>query len=157
AFIYGKLLRDYRAAANMLLRAGLYHDAASLFLNQVGDTLAAARAFESAGEIDRAVQLYRLRDEHVLAADLLRRAGDEEAALAEYCLAADKFVRRQGHLAAGELLLEKARRPDLALSYFEAGWALRPKENALPCALYLLSLYTETGQPRRLLDLLREA
>lgn len=157
AFIYGKLLRDYRAAANMLLRAGLYHDAATLFLSQVGDALAAARAFESAGEIDRAVQLYRLREEHVLAADLLRRAGDEEAALSEYGLAAVRLWYQQGHLAAGELLLEKARRPDLALTYFEAGWASRPQENALPCALYLLGLHAEAGQPGRILELLGEA
>ena len=31
AFIYGKLLRDYRTAANVLMQGGLHHDAAVLF------------------------------------------------------------------------------------------------------------------------------
>src|SRR5204863_9658566 len=41
AFIYGKLLRDYRTAANVLMQGGLHHDAAVLFLDKVGDVLAA--------------------------------------------------------------------------------------------------------------------
>src|SRR5262249_50198220 len=53
AYIYGKLLRDYRLAANTLLQGGLAHDAAVLYLTKVGDSLAAARAFEAAGEVDR--------------------------------------------------------------------------------------------------------
>jgi tetratricopeptide (TPR) repeat protein len=158
AFIYGKLLRDYRTAANVLMQGGLHHDAAILFLDKVGDVLAAARAFEAAGEIDRAVQLYRQKGEHVLAGDLLRRAGDEDAAIDEYQQATEKMIAAgQGYCAAGELMLSRVGRSDLAILYFEKGWVLRPYENAFPCALKLMQLYAEQESPERLLHLVSEA
>ena len=35
AFIYGKLLQDYRLAADVLARGGLYHDAAVIYLENI--------------------------------------------------------------------------------------------------------------------------
>jgi hypothetical protein len=158
AFIYGKLLRDYRMAAETLMRSGLYHDAAILFLTKVGDTAAAARAFAAGGEIERAVKLYRQCGQHVEAAELLRSAGEEEAALAEFRVAADKLVASPGgHLAAGDLLRGRAHRPDLAIEYFEEGWARRPEANAVPCALRLADLYAGDAKSHRLLGLLDRA
>jgi tetratricopeptide (TPR) repeat protein len=156
AFIYAKLLRDYRRAADVLARGGLHHDAAILYLEKVGDRLAAARSFAAAGEIDRAVELYRQESHHVEAGDLLRQNGEEEAAIREYEQAAELLVRsRSDRLAAGELLLHKAGRPDLALPHFEMGWALRPAGNAVPCGLHLQELYAP--QTEKLLALVDEA
>jgi hypothetical protein len=157
AYIYGRLLRDFRAAANVLLQGGLHHDAAILFLRKVGDRLAAARAFEAAGETDRAVELYREQGDHAAAADVLQRAGEEAAALVEYRLAAAQLSSRADWLAAGELLLNRARRPDLALEAFAAGWACRPAPNAIGCGLHLLRLYAERQTPEPLFGLLAEA
>jgi tetratricopeptide (TPR) repeat protein len=158
AYIYGKLLQDFRAAANVLLQGGLCHDAAILYLTKVGDPLAAARAFEAAGEVDRALQLYRQHGEHVLAGDLLRRAGEDEAALVEYQMAADNMVATdQDYLAAGELLLNKTGRVDLALSYFETNWSLRPAKNDMRCAGRMAQLFAERDLPDKLLKLLAEA
>ncbi len=157
AYIYGKLLRDFRMAANTLAQGGLHHDAAILYLVKLQDTYAAARAFEAAGEFDRAVKLYRQRGDHVLAADLLRRTGDDEAALAEYCLAAEQLVAGGGHLAAGDMLLTRAGRPDLARAYFETGWARRPDPNAVVCALRLARLHADQGTTDRLLAVVAEA
>jgi tetratricopeptide (TPR) repeat protein len=158
AFIYGRLLRDFRQAANALFQGGLHHDAAVLYLEKLGDTLSAARAFAAAGETDRAVQLYRQRGDHLEAADLLRRAGEEEAALVEYRAAADKLLLSpQGYLGAGEVLLQRAGRPDLALEYFRRGWDLRPEANAVPCALHLAQLHAGDTSPGPLLGLLDEA
>ncbi len=158
AFIYGKLLRDYRLAASTLMQGGLHHDAAILYLDKLGDPLAAARAFEAAGEIDRAVQLYRQRGEHVQAGDLLRRAGEEEAALVEYELAAEKLLASgHEHLAAGDLILNKVGRAELALGYFKLGWNLRPQGNAVPCAMRMARLYAQQETPAQLLELLSEA
>jgi hypothetical protein len=140
-----------------LIQGGLHHDAAIVYLNKLQDALAAARAFEAAGEIDRAVQLYRQRGDHLAAADLMRRTGEEEAALAEYTLAAEKLIAKgHGHLAAGELMLHKAGRADLAQPYFETGWLLRPEANATACALHLARLYAEQETPARLLALASE-
>jgi tetratricopeptide (TPR) repeat protein len=158
AYIYGRLLRDYRQAANVLAQGGLHHDAALLYLNKIGDELAAARAFEAAGEVDRALQLYRQRGDHVLAGDLLRRLGEEDQAVLEYQRAAVKLAAaRGGDLAAGELLLKRANRPDLAVPYFQAGWGKRPEGSALACGLHLARLYAAETPPDRLRGLLAEA
>src|SRR5205807_1281470 len=77
AFIYGKLLGDYRQAAAVLARGGLHRDAALLYQHKLHDYPAAAREYEAAGDVDRALALYRKCGEHALAGDLLRRAGEE--------------------------------------------------------------------------------
>ena len=158
ASIYGKLLRDFRAAANALMRGGLHHDAAVLLLAKLDDRRGAARAFEAAGEVDRAVQLYRQGHEHEEAGDLLRRVGEEDAAQAEYLAAADRLAGTfDGHLAAGDLLLAKAGRPDLALAHFAAGWSRRPLGNAIPCALRIARIHAERGDAEALRALIDQA
>jgi hypothetical protein len=102
------------------------------------------------------VELYRQESHHVEAGDLLRQNGEEEAAIREYEQAAELLVRsRSDRLAAGELLLHKAGRPDLALPHFEIGWAARPAGNAVPCGLHLQELYAP--QSEKLLTLVDEA
>jgi tetratricopeptide (TPR) repeat protein len=158
AFIYGKLLHDYRKAAHTLLRGGLYRDAAVIFLAKLDDPLAAARAFESAGEIDRALHLYRRAGEHESAGDLLKRIGEDEAAVQEYLYAADRLINSgAGHLAAGDLLRNKAGRDDLAVQLFRAGWARRPDGNAFPCAFRLAHYIVEAGNSADLRSLIDEA
>jgi tetratricopeptide (TPR) repeat protein len=158
AYIYGKLLREYRLAANVLMQGGLHRDAAVLYLNKLGDQRAAARAYEAAGELDRALELYRQVGEHVPAGDLLRRTGDEEAAVAEYLCAAEALVRSTGgYLQAAELLLTRARRPDLARQYLHFGWNARPHADDVACALRLARLYAEEDSPRQLVGLVVEA
>jgi tetratricopeptide (TPR) repeat protein len=158
AFIYGRLLRDYREAAHALLRGGLHHDAAVLLLAKLDDRREAARAFEAAGEFDRAVELYRQMGEHVEAGDLLRRIGEEDAALAEFFQAASRLATAgRGHLAAGELLLAKTGRSNLAMAYFYAGWARRPDGNAIPCALRMAKLHAEANDVAAFHTLLDQA
>ncbi len=158
AFIYGKLLEDYRAAAAALSRAGLHHDAAVLYLAKLQDTLAAAREYEAAGEVDRALRLYRQGGEHALAGDLLRRAGEEELAVAEYQLAALRLIETgQGHFQAGELLRTRAGRADLALPCYAEGWARRPGGAFGPCARRLVQHHAQAGAGAPLLAVVAEA
>ena len=79
AYIHGFLLRDDRQAASALQCGGLHHDAAILYLKKMNDLAAAAQAFEAAGEVDRAIELYRQLANHEAAGDLLRRIGDHAA------------------------------------------------------------------------------
>jgi tetratricopeptide (TPR) repeat protein len=156
AFIYGRLLSDFREAAAVLARGGLHHDAALIYLEKVGDRRAAAQQFEAAGHLDRALELYRQSGAHIEAGDLLRRAGDEEAALAEYLLAveslaADNFVGR------GDILQLQARRPDLAVEYYQRGWGQRPGGNCFPCLMRLLHWHAEQAQPAPLVELVGQA
>jgi tetratricopeptide (TPR) repeat protein len=158
AFIYGKLLCDYAMAAVVLAQGGHHHDAAVLYLKRLGDYLAAAREFEAAGELDEALRLYRQRREHVGAGDLLRRLGEDDLAVAEYKRAADLLVANgQGHCQAGELILTKAERPDLAAEYFTAGWGARPAGSAVPCARHLAKLHAQNADNASLLRLTEEA
>jgi tetratricopeptide (TPR) repeat protein len=158
AFINGKLLADFRLAAAVLAQGGLHHDAAVIYQAKLGDELAAAREFEAAGEIDRALAIYRKRGDHELAGDLLRRAGEEDLAVAEYQYAAMRLVATgRGHYAAGEMLLGRAKRPDLALDYYQAGWDRRPGENAIPCAICLVRLHTQAGAVPKVRQVVTEA
>jgi tetratricopeptide (TPR) repeat protein len=158
AFIYAKLLGDYRLAAQVLERGGLHTDAAAIYLQKLQDSLAAARAYEAAGEFDRALELYRRRGDHEQAGELLQRIGEEEAALAEFETAARKLIEsHHDYLRAGDLMMNKARRPDLGLRYFERGWEARPRGNPIPCALRIAKLYAGSDSPDRLLDLVSEA
>ncbi len=155
AFIYGKLLRDYRQAADMLSRGGLHHDAAVLYLDKLGDILAAAQAFAAAGEFDRAVQLYRQSNKHLLAGDLLRRLGEEQQALVEYETAIERLLLRDEFHAAGDLALTKLSSPERARDYFHKGWQRRPRGSPLPCLHGLAGLLAES--PADLLALVDEA
>lgn len=159
AFIYGKLLRDYHSAAAVLAQGGLHRDAAILYEKQLRDPLAAARQYEAAGEIDRALQLYRQQGEHIRAAELLRRIGEEEQAVTEYLRAADKMVEPgAAFYDAGELLLSQAKRPDLALRYYWLGWERgREGGTGTGCAVRMLQIHTQAEEPARGLALVDEA
>jgi hypothetical protein len=157
AFIYGKLLRDYRMAAAALERGGLHHDAAIIYLEKVKDHRAAAKAFAAAGELDRALALFRERGEYALAGDLLRDAGDEDGALAEYTLAAAVLAGHDDHFAAGQLMQNRARRADLAVAHYAAGWKARPAINDVPCLLRLADLYADRESLAELVALADEA
>ncbi len=158
AAIHGKLLRDYRAAAQALIRGGLHHDAAVLLLNKLDDRRGAAREFEAAGDLDRAVQLYRQVNDHESAADLLQRIGEDELALTEYTVAANNLcINTTGYLAAGRLLLDKAHRPDLALERFQAGWALRPGPNVATCAIEAVKIHADGGDVPAIAAILDQA
>jgi tetratricopeptide (TPR) repeat protein len=158
AYIYGKLLRDYRLAASALFQGGLFHDAAVIYLRKLDDHRAAARAFAAAGELDRALTLYRQHHEYLEAGDLLCQAGEREAALVEYQKAAELLIATPGgYLAAGELLLNRNLRPDLAWGYFQKGWGFRPHGPALACAIRLAQHYADQERPDQMLVLLGEA
>jgi tetratricopeptide (TPR) repeat protein len=158
AFIYAKLLRDYRLAAMALESGGLYRDAAIVYREKVGDSYAAARAYEAGGMIDEALEIYRTRGDHELAGDLLCRAGEEDQAVQEYKLAAEKVVSSgQGYYKAGELMLTKARRPDLAVPYYREGWKIRPAQGPVACAIRLAQLHAQSRSHEELLGLIGEA
>lgn len=157
AFIHAHLLRDFRQAAAALARGRLHHDAAVIYLKKLDDTLAAAREFEAAGEIDRALELYRQHGEHEMAGDLLRRAGEEEQALGEYEIAAARLFNLGRAYQAGELMGQRARREDLARPYYEHGWAARPHLDALACAIRLAQWRVRQDDLSPLMHLIAEA
>src|SRR5262249_11991159 len=137
---------------------GLHRDAAVIYLKRLDDPVAAAREYEAAGETDRAPALYRRREEHVLAAELLRRIGGEEEDQAEYRLAANQIVKSgRGYYEAGELLRTRARLGAAAAEYYQIGWEQRPVGSALPCATRLAQGFAREQTSEKLLKLAKEA
>jgi tetratricopeptide (TPR) repeat protein len=159
AYILGILLRDDRSAAACLQRGGLHRDAALVYLTKLNDIAAAAQAFEAAGDIDRAVDLYRQAGLSERAGDALRRIGEEDRAIAEFIRAAQKHTSAipTDFLTAGNILLNKARRVDLALTFFNDGWARLPQPNAKQCGLVLARIHAERGEADAFLKLLEKA
>jgi tetratricopeptide (TPR) repeat protein len=163
ALIYAKLLDDYRAAAEVLSRGGLHREAGILFRDKVGQRDRAAREFEKAGEHDEAVRLYREAHLFIDAGDLLRRMGDEDAAVAEYHKAAEQAVElRHDFVEAGDLMLKKTGRADLAKTYFARGWdartlSLPAARNATACACRLIELHALAEDREPFWTLLAEA
>jgi tetratricopeptide (TPR) repeat protein len=158
AFIYGTLLRQYPLAAAALSQGGHHHEAALIYLKKVGNRASAAREFEAAGEFERALELYRELTDYKAAGDLLRRIGEEEAALAEYRQAADALLEGgNNYLAAGEFLLKMGGQPRAARRFFRLGWAKRSGDDSLACVLRLLHLHTEDKDGEAVGQLVEEA
>lgn len=158
AFIYARLLNDFASAARILSQGGLHRDAAVLYLEVLHDPRAAARAWESAGEVDRAVALLIEHfDDQLEAAEVLRRVGETERALKHYQLAAAKSVAADRHFEAGEILRSCAERLDLALPYYQQGWATLPRAGALPCGLHLARHFAQEGDAANMGRLLARA
>lgn len=159
AYIYGKLMGDARMAAQALELGGLHGDAAILYWRKVRDPAAAARAFEAAGEIDRAIALYRQVGRHEEAGDLLRRLGDHQAARAEYDKTVDRIRRSlpTNWLEVGRVLLAKVRDQDAAIDAYSQGWKGRPSINATACALELARIQAGQGEIGAIRVLLDEA
>lgn len=147
AFIYAKLLGELHTAADILAKGGLHRDAAIVYRDLLNEPRWAAREFEAAGEMDEALRLYLQIGDHEQAGDLLRRKGEEELAVEEYHVAARKIVDEQrDYLKAGDLLLRKTGRADLAGAYFAIGWrnrgdSINGVNNAVPCSIRLAEIY----------------
>lgn len=158
AYIFGRLLGDFRQAAAALERGGLYRDAAILYERKLLVPLSAARCYEAAGDHDRALQIYRSIGEYEKAGDLLVRLGEPDRALVDYLAAAEKLIRQQRALhLAGDLLLNKAQREDLALENYQAGWSLRPDGPWFPCLQRLVERRLARGELQAFLHLESEA
>jgi tetratricopeptide (TPR) repeat protein len=153
ALIYAKLLSDFRSAAAMLSKGSLHREAGILFRDKVGDLTRAAREFAQAGDHDEALRLFRESHLLVEAGDLLRQLGEEELAIIEFHRAADRVVQlRQDYVEAGDILLRKTGRADLAGAYFACGWQSRSNSqalsrNACACAQRLIEIYA-FAEPR---------
>ena len=159
AYIHGYLLRDDRKAAGVLQRGGLHYDAALIYLQKLNDLPAAAQAFEAAGAVDRAIELYRQIGRHEAAGDLLRRIGDEEAALAEYRVAAKLCADGSppDHLAAGKLWLEKIHNAECAVEQYRARLGPAARGQRGLCALELARFHAQRGVVEPVIALLDEA
>ena len=141
AYLHGVLLRDLRTSAAVLMRGGLFRDAAILYRDKLNDTAAAARAFEQASDYDEAVRLYIKAELDIDAGDLLRKLGLYEPARVRFAFAATKLIDAQKWVAAGDLI--RARFDDeSAETWYRRGWELGAAES-IACGERLLEVYVQ--------------
>ena len=111
-----------------------------------------APRFELAGEHDEALRLYRDSHLHLDAGTQPRRLG-EDRAIEEYHRGDERVIElRKDYVEAGDILLKKTGRADLAGAYFALGWrerraSLANAKSALPCAERLIEIYA-FAEPR---------
>jgi tetratricopeptide (TPR) repeat protein len=156
AFIHGKLLGDWHEAARLLGRAGLHDEAAEIYLHRIGDRRQAAHSYEAAGRAERALALYREMGMHVEAGDLLRKLGDDDGAVGEYRIAAERLANANRYLEAANLFF-RADMPGTAEEYLQRGWQARPGADCVPCGKRLAELRADGTAPEKLLALVDEA
>jgi hypothetical protein len=128
----------------MLSRGGLHREAGILLRDKANQPTLAAGEFEKAGDFDEALRLFRAGFLFIEAGDLLRRLGEEDAAVAEYHKAAERMIElRKDYAEAGDLMLKKTGRADLAGEYFGRGWAERftSGRSAAECASKLVEVH----------------
>ena len=116
---------------------------------------AAAKEWELAGDVEKAVAIFVQLDDQLAAGDLLRRVGEPERALLYYRSAAERLAARSKFLEAGNLFGKHAHRLDLAVEMYERGWSERPLVTGLPCGVALARIHAnEPDVPRflRLID-----
>lgn len=158
ATILGKLCGEYAAAAQMLERGGLHRDAALVYLRKANDRAAAARAFRNAGDFDQALVLYREAKDHASAGDLLRFLGEQEAADAEYDLAAGRiWEMTHSCLAVGGFEADRADRKDKGIGWFDRGWRQGNRRQAADCLTRLARIRAEDGDAAAVARLSEEA
>lgn len=163
AMIYAKLLADFRTAAEVLSQGGLHRESARIFLEKLNDFKRAATEFEKAGDVDQALTLYLKTGDYEKAGDLLNRVGEVDRALHYYQQAALQFITgSQDFAKAGDYILHKTGRIDLAIGYFEKGWKKRLEDitadsRCLECASRLLELYANESPCDSLWRLVGEA
>ncbi len=157
AYLYGVLLRDPRQAARVLDGGGLHRDAAILYRDKLSDLRSAAGCFERAGCYDEAVGLYQQLELYEPAGDLLRRIGEEDAALAMYAKAAERLAAQGQYRKAGDLIAEKAGRSDEARRYYVTGWNASDSTEAVPCGLRMVEHHVQAEEWDGLRELLDEA
>ena len=130
AYIYGKLLGDDRMAAQSLQRGGLHRDAAILYLRKLNDRARGRTGLRSGRRGRSSHRALSELGNHAAAGDLLRRIGEEEAAVAEYRgRRPPRLIQTgAGSLAAGDLLLKQGRAGRPGHGPFRRGLGRRPDQ-----------------------------
>ena len=153
AYIHGKLLNDFATAAHLLARGGLHRDAAILYLNRLKDLPGRGPRLRGGrrGRPGPGSSTARMAM-HAEAGDLLRRVGEEEAAVAEYLLAADPLAADVPARPPGRR--RPAPRPGPAGPTWP--WTItpgagrdRPLGHAVPCGLRMADDPRRPGRGRR--------
>lgn len=122
SFIYLKLLKEYRLAAEALEKAAMWTEAASIYIQYLQDKQNAAGCYEKARMTREAIELYKELEHYEKAGDLCRSIGQEKEALDLYELVVWEYKETRQYLKAALLLKKKMDRLEDAQNLLFRGW-----------------------------------
>lgn len=121
-FVYLKLLRDPRRAADYLRTNGLYLDAAEVYLRHLREEFAAAECYQEARRYRRAAELFAGVHAYERAGDALSLGGERDDARAHYRRAAARHREAGQPVEEARLEREKLAEPEVAQAILDAGF-----------------------------------
>lgn len=150
AFIHLRLLRAPKTAAEILIKGNLYEQAASIYLKYLKDEAIAAHCYEKANRLEKALSLYKNLENNVKIGDLYRLLGKEELALVYYEKILEKMIENNNYYSARHFCMEKLDDADRAYTLSFTGWF--HGQQPLKCLQYCVDQLPDVGTKRSFLE-----
>ncbi|MEM9822598.1 MAG: hypothetical protein AAF985_16065, partial [Bacteroidota bacterium] len=124
AFVYLKLLKNPRLAAQTLEQGQHYQEAASLYLKRLKDQVKAAECYEKGRCYQEAIELYKALENFEKVGDLYSLLQDREKANYYYLLVVEQCREKRQFFRASILYRDKINDLELAKAVLLEGWRL---------------------------------
>jgi tetratricopeptide (TPR) repeat protein len=134
AFVYLKLLKDYRRAAQALEKGGYWAEAASIYLKYLKNLQKAAECYEYARMTREAIELYKELNQYEKAGDLCLLIGQRDEANELYEKVVAALKEKNEYLKAALILKYKMNRFEDAQDLLLRSW--QENNDALNCLKY---------------------
>lgn len=122
AFIYIKLLNNYRDAAQILHKGGFYKESASIYLKQLKDARKAAQVYEEGNLLTNAIEIYKRINDFSKVGDLYSLLHNKVEAEKYYQLEIEKLINTSNYFNAAEIYLYKIKDKESGQSVLLNAW-----------------------------------
>ncbi len=122
AYIYANLLADFTLAATVLERGRFYQEAAALYLDKLKRPMDASRCYALSGQYEEAVALLIPLKQFEKAAEIWESAGEPERAIELYKQAVNHLLDRGDILDAAQMMKDKLKQRDQAIDLLMSQW-----------------------------------
>lgn len=122
AKVYMNLLRDNYRGAKTLEDAGLYNEAAVIYLKKLKNKSEAASCYEKAKQYRKAIDLYKELEQKEKVGDLYIQINDVKNANTYYQMVVDDYVNNNQMVKGSLIYRKKMEMPDEAQKILLKGW-----------------------------------
>jgi tetratricopeptide (TPR) repeat protein len=136
AFVYLRLLRDPKRAAEVLEMGEFYEQAASIYLKYLNEEAKAAACYEKANRLEKALALYKKLERNVKVGNIYEQLGQQELALVFYEKALEDLIHKKNYLLAANFCKDIIKDLERAKQLAFAGWV--QSYNAAKCLHFCL-------------------
>lgn len=103
AFVYMKLLKNFRKAAETLKSGGLYEAAAEIYLKHCNEKMLAAECYVKGNMFNKAIELYEEQREYLKVADLYMKLKKQKKAFQFYEKTVEEYKSKRKYLLAADI------------------------------------------------------